>query len=188
MARDRGSSYGFRAVIITVGTMRTSLASKLAIALILICGWPNAALSDERTWEYPTGGQTVFFGVPETDDVIVRLACTGAGQAQIEMLYSGEPDERFKDGQSIVLPIRNGNARTDITGTLKKFSFDDDFLGWDFVAQLPASHAFFEFLKAGGTLAIGAEPEYTVSLVGAQSPVVEWQLDCGEMLVPHQPN
>jgi hypothetical protein len=138
----------------------------------------NAAMSDERTWEYLKEGQTVLFAVPETDNVTARLTCIGEGKSRLQMLYAEKPEQRFRDGQSIALKVTKAGSTLSVEGKLEKYVFGDEFLGWDFVADVPVNHSIFEFMKVGGTLQIAAEPGYTVPLAGAQQPVEEWQLAC----------
>ncbi|MCB8819379.1 hypothetical protein [Microvirga rosea] len=139
---------------------------------------PARVPSDERTWEYLKEGQTVVFGVPESDSVTARLTCVDKGQAQIEMEYSTEAKEKYRDGQPLKLKVDKAGSILEIEGQLKKHTFGDEFMGWNFDAKIPASHSLFEFMKVGGTLKIGAEPPYELPLAGAGRAVEEWQFAC----------
>jgi serine protease Do len=133
---------------------------------------------DERVWAYLPESQSVMFAVPETESITARLTCTARDKAEFEVEFAGEPRDGFTDKKPYTLKVDKAGSVLEIPGQLQKYVYGDEFLGWNFIANLSAGHSVVEFLKVGGSIKVGAEPEYSLPLAGADDPVSKWQFAC----------
>jgi tetratricopeptide (TPR) repeat protein len=138
----------------------------------------STSQQENRKWTYLKEGRTVIFGVPETDDVQLRLICTGQGKSQVEIPYAGKASNSLTDGQAFALSIIKAGTSLRLSGKINRATFGDEFVGWDFVTDLPSNHAIFDLIKTGGSLVVAQEAQLSVPLTGAQKFIDEWQRDC----------
>ncbi|MBD2745716.1 hypothetical protein IC232_03305 [Microvirga sp. BT688] len=143
-----------------------------------------------HVWEAADDLTSAGLGTPETDDVVLTLACAKNGKLDVMFAdYAPMPDGKEGDGGPAGITLRRGGKEVSVRGTLLENLMTG---GWDLSTQQPATHPLFDILKGDFIAEIEIDPQYQkpggqrdwISLKGAKKVIEKVQARCSGATPP----
>jgi hypothetical protein len=143
---------------------------RIFLILLTFCGLTRPALADDLEWYYSDEVKAAFYGTPETDDVLVRMACgERKGEITLEFpYYATKPYSREEiydladRWNQVSLGLSKKHEEMPIAGDATPYMEDDEPAGWQWSNTFEGNHPIFDFISTGGTIqAEGYETKFS---------------------------
>jgi hypothetical protein len=174
---------------LTVLNTKTSRAA--AFATFILSSISTAALSVEirepsprHVWEVADDSTSAGLGTPETDDVVLNLACGKNGAIDVMFAsYANMPDGKEGDGGPAGITLRRAGKEVILRGTLLENLMTGS---WDLSVQATVNHPLFDLLKGDFIAEIEIDAQHQkpggqrewISLKGAKKVIEKVQARC----------
>jgi len=155
------------------------MKSKVYLIGAMLAAAPSLAQAVEapnpdHTWEYSPENNGVYYGTPETDDVVVSMVCKG-GAVEISLPFDYSPMPNRESAANI--SFKNLTQISE-RFSLSKMLEDDELIGWSATATVNPRGSLIEFLKGKGEAEVSAGFQYRISLKGAAQAIESLQANC----------
>lgn len=143
----------------------------------------------ERKWSYISTGKSVVYGMPETDDVVLRIGCPdGIDQLTYEFIYDNQPtpweklskrkpDPLFPQHEPtgpVLIKFDGKDILAGTSGEIRKYEFGDELQGWNVVIQ-DTKWDIEKILKKDGTVTVSTGADYDDGKFKSP-PIVQYQI------------
>jgi hypothetical protein len=147
-------------------------------------------VSTDRKWTFIPSGKTVIYGVPERDEVAIRITCPdGIDQLRYEFVYNSKPtpwekrarqkpDPNFPSEEQagpVLIQIDGKKLLAGGSGKIEKYEFGDELQGWN-VAVPDVKWQIEEILKRDGIATVSTGPGWEEGTKWSQPPVAQYKI------------
>jgi hypothetical protein len=172
-------------------------SGKVAVAAFLLSSISAAALAVEirepspsHVWEAAEDQTSAALGTPDTDDIVLTLACNQKGSIDVIFAnYAPMPQGKQGDGGPAGITLRRGGKEVSVKGSLVENVSTGEL---DLSVQQPVRHALFDLLKGDLIAEIEKDAQYQkpggqrdwISLKGAKVVIEKVQARCSGATPP----
>jgi hypothetical protein len=172
-------------------------SGKVALAALILSSISTAALAVEirepspsHVWEAAEDQTSAALGTPDTDDIVLTLACNQKGSIDVIFAnYTPMPESKQGDSGPAGITLRRAGKELSLKGSLVENVSTGE---WDVSVQQPVRHALFDLLKGDLIAEIEKDAQYQkpggqrdwISLKGARTVIEKVQARCSGATPP----